>query len=211
MPEFYYRDDFSTSLPGKRDAKKVGKNLLQRPVLNDYLSNLYNKFIAENPSTKLSFSKFARMCPSHFKHTNFATQQSCLCTKHQNMSLKLKALKDLKIVTTTNPDTFVKNLNEADIIQKIANLACEKISFQVWKNVIVKIKSKSGDLKSTKKNKKITEEMPIEEFKDLFIMEIKIFTSHAQRVSKGHAVVHMDFAEDSACDGWKKLRLLTSM
>ena len=70
------------------------------------------------------------------------------------MSLKLKALKDLKIVTTTNPDTFVKNLNEADIIQKIANLACEKISFQVWKNVIVEIKTKSGDLKSMKKNKK---------------------------------------------------------
>ena len=115
--------------------------ICNRRVLNDYLSNLYNKFIAENPSTKLSFSKFARMCPSHFKHTNFATQQSCLCTKHQNMSLKLKALKDLKIVTTTNPDTFVKNLNEADIIQKIANLACEKISFQVWKNVIVEIKS----------------------------------------------------------------------
>ena len=154
VQEFFYRDDVSTALPGKRDAKKVGKNLLQRRVLNDYLSNLYNKFIAENPSTKLSFSKFARMCPSHFKHTNFATQQSCLCTKHQNMSLKLKALKDLKIVTTTNPDTFVKNLNEADIIQKIANLACEKISFQVWKNVIVEIKTKSGDLKSMKKNKK---------------------------------------------------------
>ena len=59
------------------------------------------------------------------------------------MSLKLKALKDLKIVTIAKPDTFVKNLNEADIIQKIANLACEKIYFQVWKNVIVEIKSKS--------------------------------------------------------------------
>ena len=56
------------------------------------------------------------------------------------MSLKLKTLIDLKIVTTTNPDTFVKNLNEADINQKIANLACEKISFKVWKNVIVEIK-----------------------------------------------------------------------
>ena len=141
VQEFFYRDDVLTALPGKRDAKKLGKNLLQRRVLNDYLSNLYNKFIAENPSTKLSFSKFASIQPSHFKHANFDTRQSCLCTKHQNMSLKLKALKDLKIVTTTNPDTFVKNLNEADIIQKIANLACEKISFQVWKNVIVEIKS----------------------------------------------------------------------
>ena len=117
--------------------------ICNRRVLNDYLSNLYNKFIAENPSTKLSFSKVVRMQPSHFNYVNFASHQSCLCTKYQNMSLKLKALKDLKIVTITKPDTFVKNLNEADIIQKIVNLACEKISFQVWKNVIVEIKSKS--------------------------------------------------------------------
>ena len=117
--------------------------ICNRRVLNDYLSNLYNKFIAENPSTKLSFSKVARMQPSHFNYVNFFSHQSCLCTKYQNMSLKLKALKDLKIVTITKPDTFVKNLNEADIIQKIVNLACEKISFQVWKNVIVEIKSKS--------------------------------------------------------------------
>ena len=67
------------------------------------------------------------------------------------MSFKLKALKDLKIVTKTNPDNFVKNLKEADIIQKIVNLVCEKISSQVWKNGIVKLKSKSGDLKSMKK------------------------------------------------------------
>ena len=68
VQEFFYRDDVSTALSGKRDAKKVGRNLLQRQVLNDYLSNLYIKFVAENPSTKLSFSKFARMRPSHFNH-----------------------------------------------------------------------------------------------------------------------------------------------
>ena len=58
--------------------------------------------------------------------------------KHE---FKAQSPQRFEIVTTTNPDTFVKNLNEADIIQKIANLACEKISFQVWKNVIVEIKS----------------------------------------------------------------------
>ena len=55
--------------------------------------------------------------------------------------------------------------------------------------------------------------MPIEEFKDLFITEIKFFASHVHRVSnqhtaqkelkknllKGRIVVHIDFAEDYAC------------
>ena len=85
VQEFFYRDDVSMALPGKRDAKKVGKNLLLRHLLNNYFSNLCNKFIAENPSTKLTFSKFTRMWLSHFKHVNFATRQSCLCTiKAQN-------------------------------------------------------------------------------------------------------------------------------
>ena len=41
--DFYYRGDVSTALPGKRDAKKVKqeKPRIQKRVLNDYLSNLY--------------------------------------------------------------------------------------------------------------------------------------------------------------------------
>ena len=48
--EFYARDDVSTALPGKRDAKKVKKRkaCLQKGSLNDYLSNIYEKLKAEN-------------------------------------------------------------------------------------------------------------------------------------------------------------------
>ena len=74
VQEFYHRDDVSVALPGKREAKKVGKELKQRRVLSDCLSNLHKKFSAENPQTKLSFSAFARMRPSHFKLVNFATR-----------------------------------------------------------------------------------------------------------------------------------------
>ena len=37
---FYARDDNSTALPGKRDAKRVKKVQIQKRSLNDYLSNL---------------------------------------------------------------------------------------------------------------------------------------------------------------------------
>ena len=61
MQQFYHRDNVSVALPGKREAKKVGKDLKQRRVFSNYLSNLHKKFSAENPQTKLLFSTFARM------------------------------------------------------------------------------------------------------------------------------------------------------
>ena len=90
--DFYRRDDVSIVLPGKRDVKKIGKKKprIQKRVLSDYLSNFYEKFVAENTNVKISFSTFARMRPSNFVLANFANRQSCLCVQHQNMSLKLK-------------------------------------------------------------------------------------------------------------------------
>ena len=47
---FYNRDDVFTALPGKRDAKNIkqGKPRTQKQVLNDYLSNLHQKFVSEH-------------------------------------------------------------------------------------------------------------------------------------------------------------------
>ena len=90
--DFYRRDDVSIVLPGKRDVKKIGKKKpsIQKRVLSDYLSNFYEKFVAENTNVKISFSTFARMRPTNFVLANFANRQSCLCVQHRNMSLKLK-------------------------------------------------------------------------------------------------------------------------
>ena len=47
---FYLRNDASTATPGKRDAKKITKRKrIQKRTLNDYLSNLHTKFLAEFP------------------------------------------------------------------------------------------------------------------------------------------------------------------
>ena len=51
MVDFYEKGDNSTALPGKSDAKSIKCNMpkLQKRVLKDYLSNLYSKYVAENP------------------------------------------------------------------------------------------------------------------------------------------------------------------
>ena len=88
------RDDASAVLPRKRDVRSIRKaTRLQKRVLNDYLSDLFQKFIAEKPHVKISFSSFAKMRPANYIIANFADRRSFLCTQHQNVALKLKMLK----------------------------------------------------------------------------------------------------------------------
>ena len=79
---FYNHDDVSTALPGKRHAKKVkqGKPRIQKRVLDDYLSNLYQMFVSEHTNMSCSFASFARMRPKNFVLANFGNRKTCLCT-----------------------------------------------------------------------------------------------------------------------------------
>ena len=115
--DFNHRDDVSTALPGKRDAKKhkMKKIRIQKRVLNDYLSNLYEIFITENNDLKCSFATFARMRPSYFVLANFSSRKTCLCT-YQNFASILKMLKK-HINIPTRPETFIK-FTEEQILSK---------------------------------------------------------------------------------------------
>ena len=106
----YFWDDVSTTLTGKRYAKK-DKNKetpIQNRVLIDYLNNLYQNLINKNDSISCSFLAFARMRPNNFVLVNFANRKTCLCTQHLNFVLKLKMLKVHNKTVPTNPEVPVK-------------------------------------------------------------------------------------------------------
>lgn len=106
--EFYHRDDVSTAPPGKRDSTKIKiKSHIQKRVLNDYLSNLHQKFVPENTDWKCSFATFVRLTPKNFVFATFLSRKTCLCTQHQNYALKLKMQKKY-ITIPTRPEMFVK-------------------------------------------------------------------------------------------------------
>ena len=140
--DFYHRDDVSTALPGKRDTKKVKRKrkLVQKRVLNDYLHNLYQKFISENIEIPCSFSTFARMRPKNFVLANFANRKTCLCTQHQNLALKLKMLKKYKPVPT-NLEAFAKFTDEK-IISILESINEKSFTFNIWKKVDIVNKGK---------------------------------------------------------------------
>ena len=108
---FLKREDNSKMQPGKADCKKsqTGEKT-QIHVLTDYLPNLYEKFKAENPDTKISLTSFKRCRPKYILTTSFSSRHSCLCTKHQNVALTLKTLRKNGIQITAQPDKAVENL-----------------------------------------------------------------------------------------------------
>ena len=176
--EFYNRDDVSTALPGKRDAKKNKKKKIkiQKRVLNDYLSNLHDKFVTENEGVKCSFSTFARMRPPHFILANFSSRKTCLCTYHQNFALILKMLKT-HINIPTQPETFIK-FSDNQILTKIRDVEVEEFEFSVWKKVPVVYKGKQ-----MMKMKIVTETLKHSEFCTRMIEDVQSFRSHVYQIT----------------------------
>ena len=148
--------------------------------MNGYLSNLYDKFVAEYPEDRLSFASFCRMRPSNYLLVNFTTRTACLCTRHQNMALKLKSLKLLKIVDTQNPDVFVKQNTDAGVdavIRKITETGEDKIVYDIWKKV--KVQTGNG---VKEKMKLVREEENKDVFVEIFKNEVPEFRAHVNRI-----------------------------
>lgn len=218
--EFYSRDDISTALPGKRDCKKVKKSQIQKRSLNDYLSNLYHKLKSEQPNLKVSFASFAKMRPKHFILANFVNRRSCLCTKHQNLALKLKMLKTLQKTVQTNPDTFIKQTSDDDIKKILQNCKVKKYEYEEWQKVDVQVKTKSGEEKTKKKMKVLRKSKCKADFDEYFLKEATMFREHAKRIKNqyvvqkslkenllpNHIYIHMDFAEDYKCRSQEEIQ-----
>ena len=211
--EFFGRNDNSQMMPGKKDAKIIEKGTpkIQKRILNDYLSNLYDKSVAEYPEDRLSFTSFCRMRPSNYLLANFTTRIVCLCTRHQNMALKLKSLKLLKIVDTQNPDVFVKQNTDADVdalIRKITETGEDKIVYDILKKV--KVQTGNG---VKEKMKLVREEENKDVFVEIFKNEVAEFRAYVNRIKnqytqlrqlKDHLpdddiIMQMDFAKDYHC------------
>jgi cell division septum initiation protein DivIVA len=213
VEEFLSREDNSTELPGKKDFTRLGHMKVQSRILTDYMTNLHLKFSAENPSVRMSRSAFCRLRPRHMKLACFNKRQTCLCTKHQNLSLKLVAINKIKRNSVpTNPEVFVEKTDveiEDILTSTFENYGDEPIVFDEWQTVKV-----SFDGKVTNRVKLISvTNIGATDFIYSFRAEIKIFRVHLSRMkAQFHAIKNikmnlqaaevlcqMDFAENYVC------------
>ena len=105
---FLCRPDNSDELPGKRDAVKVGKVKRQKHALKDCLHNLHAKYASEFPLKKVSQSTFVKSGPKYCTPVMFANRK--LCQRHQNVALKIRALRNLGMKVNQNPNRFIEDV-----------------------------------------------------------------------------------------------------
>lgn len=127
------REDNSTTLPWKKDFKTSDGEIKQKRILTDYLHNLHEKFLLENPALKVSQSVFYKMKPEHILYANFSSRKTCLCTKHQNVALKIRCLRKYGIQAPTNPDVFIKEFKDNQtVLEAIEEICPHEIKFFHW-------------------------------------------------------------------------------
>ena len=171
----------STLMPGKKNYTSHKGQKIQRRVLNDYMKNLHRKFLAENPDDNMSRALFCSLRPKTLKLASYGARQTCLCQKHQNVSLKLRSLKRMGIVNTTNPDEFVRSTTDEEIDKTLQRLDAPNVKYETWKRVGVAYtkRGKQGVAQSTKI---VKTEQSREEFIVSFKEHVRDFRSHVRRI-----------------------------
>ena len=205
---FYNRDDVLPHSTENATPKKVkqGKPCIQKRVLNDYLSNLHQKFVSEHTNMSCSFTAFTRMRPKNFVLAKFANRRTCPCTQHQSYALKLEMLRKYGGIPA-NPEAFVK-YSDQKISSIIDNIKQQDFTYDIGKKVEVVYKGKTS-----KKMKMITQTISHAQFKALLQKDTATFRSHISRIAAlfreqkylkenlppNHVYMHMDFADDYRC------------
>lgn len=200
VTQFLEREDNCRMQPGKRDVTNTGQEKLQTRILTDYMSNLHQKYLSENPEHKISLSTFCRIRPKHIKTTHFLSRNVCLCTKHQNFGMKLQMMRKVGIDVSQNPETFIQSNTEIRLEQ-----LPETVVFSKWKRVILE--------NNKKKMKIVTETLEREQFYEEWQKSVEEFKVHfynmktqykqtkilKENLQQGEIVIHMDFAENYSC------------
>ena len=130
---FMKRPDNASCCPGKNDKVKVGTKSEQKYILCDTLKNLHRKFLQENSSTQICFALFCKLRPKFIRPVSYAARRVCLCQKHQNMALKLKALRNMKLNTLPLCPDDLKDTDLQEANQKLQNINQERVA-RVAKN-----------------------------------------------------------------------------
>ena len=211
LKDYFERDDNSRAQPGKADVKRLeGGDKVQTRVLTDYLGNLHTKFCSENPEIKISLATFCRARPKHVLQASFISRHSCLCTKHQNMALKIKALRSHGMNVPQNPETFVKD----DCDKQSFNLP-DNVVFRLWKRVEIDDKGKKKQVMRV-----VEQTLSKENFLSTLVKESEAFREHIKRIRAQYEAIHtlkeslpphqmvlqMDFSENYGCKCQEKVQ-----
>ena len=201
--EFLSREDNSRTQPGKADSKTENGTRKQIKVLTDYMQNLYQKFCAENPSLKISFATFCRIRPSNIYLARFISRNACQCLRHQNMALKIQALRKAGAKLRENPESILDHENNLDSITDC--ITEDTVSFKTWKRVEIaekRMKMKIVEVKMDRETFIATVKREVKEFSEHVARlraQFHQLKANKENLKEHHMIVQMDFAENYSC------------
>ena len=185
---------------------KIGKEKVQKHILNDNLAVLYKKLLFKHPGLKVSMGTFKRYRQCNVLPVSYGRRNVCLCQRHQNFALRLVSLKAVGI--TQSPGEFLKEVTQQHVCEQIDAIETTTVKFRTWKQVTIPFKEKH-----IKRTTLVDQEETKEEFKANFLGELILFRKHHERVLVQHenfaklkevitaseATVQLDFAENYVC------------
>ena len=102
---FLVSPEHSYTLPGKKETVTVDRVKYQRVVLTEFIAPLHKMYLERYPGRNCSVTHFnqVRRSVGYIKSVSHSDTQVCLCVKHQNFTLRLRAVKDTRL-----PDTVAE-------------------------------------------------------------------------------------------------------
>lgn len=172
---FLQREDNAVVLSGKKDNIKS----VMRYGLTDTMANLYTKFSAEFPHIEMSKSFFYRARRATIKLIAFTRRRMCVCVKHANMSLLLKAAKVLP-----NSTQALAELSPEELQSQLEEMPSEQVHYRQW--VKKEIPFNGRTLKKDRLEQYVS---PKSEFVKLFCDGLPEFKKHVARVGAQYEAV----------------------
>ena len=205
--EFLKRPENSYTLAGKKDTRTINKVKYQKVMLTEFLEVLHEKFVEEYPDSQVSVSKFTKVRAEHsyIRLVEFNTTRVCLCQKHQNFTLKLRAVGVLQ-----QPDDVVRNSTLLEFTEKLENLPLPAmVVCEYWQKVDVTY-GPPDDLTTIKKLRLEPDHRSRADFIKHMAEEFMTMRDHSMRAQQQHravrllresmpeseCTVQMDFAEN---------------
>ena len=205
--EFLCDPEHSTTLPGIKDTVTINKIKYQKVILLEFTAQLHQKFCDWYPEQACCLSTFrkVRRANKYIKPVKYNTTSVCLCVKHQNFTLMLRAVRVFQlpdiVLRASSREQFTQMLRDKDLPDPVV---CK-----TWQYVDVPY----GPAELNKKARKLRlldSSVPKEEYILAMAEEFATMYEHSERARIQHQVVRhlrermsseectiqMDFAEN---------------
>ncbi|KAF8789402.1 hypothetical protein HNY73_007342 [Argiope bruennichi] len=188
---FYYRDDITRQLQGKKDVKSVlnpeanKRTLLQKRLLMYNLKDAFQLFKIDHPNIEIGLSKFCELRPSEVETVGCKDQAVCCCPYCENFAFLLKVCKwKNNNIKTANDifDLIVCNKNNADCMKQ----KCKNCPMQIKKFIDEELDLNEGKVCVNQWNKGKLEENVLEAKKIIeeLISQLTTLLKHIYNISR---------------------------